>query len=495
MNVLFVLYGDTRTNTWGPISLFANKLINEGHDCVIAIPNYSDDGNSLSMNTLGIPTVNFDEVFLNKGKLFSNGEKANIIHASTPRIVIQKFLIKYQEKWPTPLIIYLEDNEIFIVEKYLDLSYKDILKLSNVELSKKIPDQLSNPVDYPYLLLLADALILIQDKLQIELPCYTRSFVIPWGVELDFFSPQAVSKKYSRVNFGIKDEDMVIVYHGGLNGFNREALIDLCKAVELINEYGVRCFLIRSGVNAFNFWEHLKPSSKNYIVELGVIDRSELPGLLNLADLFVQPGRIDPFEDLRLPSKVPEFLSMGKPVLMPNVNIATWMTDGADAIILKSGEPEEIARKCVDIFKDKQLLNDLGRNARAMAEVNFSLEKQSKKLIEAMQAAINLYDARVSTPVWRVAIDEGVQAAAIKKIELQQKLDLIADAVAFVQTSFICHLLGARVNSLTGVIEDNKQYIGLSSDGDAKTGFRSVVLNEGSKILKCLKRIVREFVD
>jgi hypothetical protein len=47
--------------------------------------------------------------------------------------------------------------------------------------------------------------------------------------------------------------------------------------------------------------------------------------LLALADLLVQPGKPDAFNDYRFPSKLPEFLSVGRPVILPDTNIAKHM--------------------------------------------------------------------------------------------------------------------------------------------------------------------------
>ena len=118
---------------------------------------------------------------------------------------------------------------------------------------------------------------------------------------------------------------------------------------------------------------------KSLIRDLGVIPRSDIPALLNIADVFVQPGRITPFEDLRLPSKIPEFLAMGKPLLLPNCHIADLFEDGIDAVILKTGEPQEIATKCLEIFADAELSTRLGKRARLIALEHFEIHKKPPK--------------------------------------------------------------------------------------------------------------------
>ena len=57
------------------------------------------------------------------------------------------------------------------------------------------------------------------------------------------------------------------------------------------------------------------------VIELGAVGWREIPGYLALADAFVQPGAPNDFNRYRLPSKLPEFLAMGRPVVLPNCNI------------------------------------------------------------------------------------------------------------------------------------------------------------------------------
>ena len=69
-----------------------------------------------------------------------------------------------------------------------------------------------------------------------------------------------------------------------------------------------------------------------------VADWREIPRYLALADAFVQPGAPDEFNRYRLPSKVAEFLAMGRPVILPRCNIGNELTEGENAMLLETGE-------------------------------------------------------------------------------------------------------------------------------------------------------------
>ncbi len=66
---------------------------------------------------------------------------------------------------------------------------------------------------------------------------------------------------------------------------------------------------------------------------------SEVPGYLALADAFVQPGAPDEFNRYRLPSKLPEFLAMGRPVILPRCNIGNELSDRENAMLLEWERP------------------------------------------------------------------------------------------------------------------------------------------------------------
>ena len=79
------------------------------------------------------------------------------------------------------------------------------------------------------------------------------------------------------------------------------------------------------------------------LIELGWVARRHIPELLAAADVLVQPGRPDDFNDYRFPSKVPEFLASGRPVVLPRTNIGLHLRDRREALLLDLGSAAEIA--------------------------------------------------------------------------------------------------------------------------------------------------------
>jgi glycosyltransferase involved in cell wall biosynthesis len=102
-------------------------------------------------------------------------------------------------------------------------------------------------------------------------------------------------------------------------------------------------------------------------MELGPIGWREVPDYLALADAFVQPGACDDFNRYRLPSKLPEFLAMGRPTIVPHCNIGHDLTHGENALLLEQGNAIEIMARVEDLLGDRELAGRLGEGARRFA--------------------------------------------------------------------------------------------------------------------------------
>jgi len=160
------------------------------------------------------------------------------------------------------------------------------------------------------------------------------------------------------------------------------------------------------------------------------LPKRELPDVLALADVFVQPGQINVFEDLRLPGKIPEFLAMARPVILPNVNIATLFRDGLDAVILRTGNPDEIAAKCIEIFSDPERANRIGRAGRLIAEKYFDVRSQARRLEVVYKTACNAFNPTIASEAWSGA---GPNTAVTQL--LAHKLSLLASSNAKLEFS------------------------------------------------------------
>jgi len=389
MNILFVLYGDFTSNSANPLTLYARELRSAGHNCAIAVPSGLETV-SLYANRTFRPVL-YEDVLAQPTAVFPDGRVADVIHACTPREVVRRFVTSYLAKSPTPLVVYLEDNERWIALHELGLQENTLRGETDLNIAQILPDGLSHPFRYPSFVGLADAVALIQDKLKNEVPPWVHCQTVMIGVDLQLFSPQQPDTRL-RKKYGVGETDRVIVYHGGVDKFKKSAIETLCKAIGIINDRGYPCKLLRTGIRPLDFLDTLTAESRSKISDLGLVPKAELPGILSLADVFVQPGEIDPFEDLRLPGKIPEFLGMARPVVIPDVNIAHLFADGINAVLLRTGSEEEIADKCIELFSDPEKADAIGRAGRLLAEQYFDVKSQARRLEQLYKVACANFD-------------------------------------------------------------------------------------------------------
>jgi glycosyltransferase involved in cell wall biosynthesis len=420
MNILFVLYGDFSSNSVHPLALYARELHKCGHNCAVVVPNNLETIQQCP-NVFFRPLL-YDDALHDPESIFPDGRPADVIHAWTPREVVRRFVTSYMAKRPTPLIVYLEDHESWIACRALGLEEAVLVQQTDQSISERIRDGLSHPFRYDSFIGLADAAAVIQDKLEVDVPPWVHCETVMPGVDLEFFSPR-MADPLLRKQYGIAENERVIVYPGGLNEFTRSLIETLCRAVCLINKQGYPCRLLRTGPFALDFIDQLPPEAATLINDLGVLPRSELPNLLALADVFVQPGKIDPFEDLRLPGKLPELLAMGRPVVMPDVNIAHLFEDGVNAVLTHTGSAEEIAAKCIELFSDPQQAERIGQGGRKFAEQYFDLKTQAKRLENVYDIACDNFNPKIAKEIWRIE-DENAPVTLL----LARKLKLLADS-------------------------------------------------------------------
>jgi glycosyltransferase involved in cell wall biosynthesis len=363
----------------------------------------------------------YDEVLNAPAAVFPDGRPADVIHACTPREAVRRFVSSYMGRLPTPFVIYLEDNEVWISMRVLGVDAEVLSQLSESEISQKLPPSFAHPFRYEGFIGLADAVAVIQDKLAAAVPPWVRCETVMIGADLEFFSPRPPDPSL-RAKYGLAESEKVIVYHGGINQFTRSAIETLCTAVGVIRQRGYPCRLLRSGRNPLDFLDHMPHETASAILDLGLIPRKELPDLLALADCFVQPGQPDAFEDLRLPGKIPEFLAMARPVILADANVSYLFRDGFDAVLLRTGSADEIATKCIELFSGPERANEIGRAGHLLAEKYFDVRRQARRLEQVYESARKDFSAQIASQTWR-----GADESTPVQLLLARKLRLLAD--------------------------------------------------------------------
>lgn len=103
-------------------------------------------------------------------------------------------------------------------------------------------------------------------------------------------------------------------------------------------------------------------SSKVKLV--GQIPSANIPAWLNKCTVGVLPIRRDVFLDFAFPNKLPEFIIMGKVVLMSRLKAIRHYFSEEALAYFEPNDPDDLARQMVRLYKDRALLAGLAAKAK-----------------------------------------------------------------------------------------------------------------------------------
>ncbi len=467
MNILFVNYGNFTTNSLNHISGFANWLCDHGNACIVAVPGEKETLSAVPDPRFSAAT--YAEVLARPAQ-FPDGRPADLLHAWTPREGVRKFVVAYQRLLPgTRLLVHLEDNEEYLLEVFGGKPVTELRELTEQQFPFPMVDGLPHPVRYHHLLRLADGVTVIQERLREFVPPDVPVHLLWPGVDFSIYHSQPVASGLRR-ELGLRADEKVVVFTGSVTFANASEMRDLYGAIRLLNESGTPTRLVRTGFTLPQFVRELGFDCSPWVVELGFVDKTRLPGLLALADVLVQPGRAGAFNDFRLPSKLPEYLSVGKPVVLPATNIGHQLTDGQEALILRRGDAAEIAALCAQIFSDPSLATNLGRAAGKFARQYFDLPTNADGLLKFYRQCVG----GPPNPSWAALreTEETELPALLSAVAQRLRANPLTDPVQ--QHEVLAHLddlarasrqLDANLQERAGTVKDLR----IHSDGLERT--------------------------
>lgn len=199
-----------------------------------------------------------------------------------------------------------------------------------------------------------------------------RIKVIPNAVRLDVFDLQRVSKRLSRQNLGISEQDIVLGFVGRLNSIKGVDL--LVRAMPLLLRQSRHYFLLLVGEGPER--ESLQTLAQKLRVDdrirfLGFCDN--IPQIVAAFDIGVVPSRQESFGIVCL-----EMMRMMVPLVSSGVGgMAEYVIDGKTGLMLKENTPEEICR-CVQLLSEDQKLRNSIVDAAYKLSERFSVQEYVK---------------------------------------------------------------------------------------------------------------------
>jgi glycosyltransferase involved in cell wall biosynthesis len=383
MNVAFVNYHDFTSNSAVHIARLADQLVAAGDDSAVLVP-----GSPETVRLLGehrFRALDFRQA-REDGLAFADGAPPALVHAWTPRESVRELTEELCARHGCPYLVHLEDNEEVITADRLGVSREELLA-ANGDFDGLISGPLSHPKRMRRFLAGAAGITVIVDRLLEFRPDGVPAEVIWPAFEPELFGDGPADPEL-RASLGLREGEAVVVYPGNVHNSNAAEVRSLYLAVAAVNRSGRSLRLVRLGRDFVRFLEPELKGAHAYVLEVPLVPRADVGRYLRLADVLVQPGQADAFNDYRFPSKLTEFLATGRPVVLPPANIGRFLEDGTECILLRRGDALEIAEVLERLLDDASLRARLGRGARAFAERSFSWPASAEKLRRFYERAL-----------------------------------------------------------------------------------------------------------
>ncbi|WP_415908487.1 glycosyltransferase [Oleiharenicola sp. Vm1] len=300
------------------------------------------------------------------------------MHAWTTRESVRRLAEELRQRQPCRLVVHLEDNEQQLLAHALGRSPAEIEALPAAALDALVPPDLSHPRRSREFLAGADGVTLITARLRELAPAAARCLTLWPAADARYFYPRPTPGEFRRT-LGFGPDMTVLFYHGNVHAANAVEVGELYTAVARLNEEGTPTTLIRAGLDTVAFPG--AEAARAHVLALGqILHHHHLPPLMALADIFVQPGVPDAFNDYRFPSKLPEFFALGRPVVLPRTNLGERVRHGVDAYVLARADADGIVSAVRALRADSALAARLATGAARFAEENFSWRRSAEAL-------------------------------------------------------------------------------------------------------------------
>jgi glycosyltransferase involved in cell wall biosynthesis len=378
-DIWIACHGPLACNSGEHVRALATELARSGHAITVCVPEITpDDG--------GLPAAVRVSTFAEAMRGPAVAPPA-LVHLWTPRERMRRFHEAVCRRFAAdiPHIVHLEDHEGLILARQMRLATAEIDDIRDGLRPLDVPDHLTHPMLGGRLLATAAGITALAEPLVAALPAGLPVAVIHPGFDPAFAAPRPGAARAVRARLGLPPDRHVVTYTGNVHAANVDEVRSLFIAVALVNRMGLALTIVRTGQDHVPLVDHGADILRGHTIDLGIVPRDELPDLVHAADVLVQPGRVDDWNAHRFPSKLPDFLVSGRPVILPRVNVGALLAPGREAIVLEEATAESIARTLVEWLPKRDALDAVGRAGAAFAHRELTWGR-------AAEAVARLYD-------------------------------------------------------------------------------------------------------
>jgi len=378
MNIVFVSHCNFLGQSAYHVHSIVKELTARGCACVICVPDKPEA--ALQHVRPAVPIIGYD-VAREEGIAFPDGQGPALIHCWTPREHVRRFTQMMADRYGCPYVVHLEDNEFEVLNRDLQSrGFKTMDKIDPEMEHEALSSYLIHPSRYDRFMSHAAGFTVLMDRLLEHVPDGTPGLVFWPGYDEIFSDIPIQDQSALRMKYGVPVDSFVVYYGGNFHEINRDEVQQMMLALMLAKDQGIPLWFLKTGTN--DLPDILDTAvCGSFITDLGFIPRDQLPELLAIADVLIQPGRSDAFNDYRFPSKLPEALISGKPVILPRSNLGRFLVNGVDALVTETNRMDELVAKLRILYQYPERRSVIGGNGQAFARANLQWGHAAEKIL------------------------------------------------------------------------------------------------------------------
>lgn len=196
-----------------------------------------------------------------------------------------------------------------------------------------------------------------------------RIFSIPTGVDLKKFNPLNVKPAFKAEGFAIGMIGVLRSWKG--HRFFIEAIPEILEKIS-----DAYFYIIGDGPQYENIKKLISEQPfKNRVFMLGY--REDIPEVMVSLDLIVHPS----YANEGVPQSILQAMAMEKPVIASDTGaIKEVVIHEKTGLLIPTKNPNEIAVKVIEIYKNPKLAAGFGKEGRRLVEESYSMDKMLDKI-------------------------------------------------------------------------------------------------------------------
>lgn len=345
-------------------------------------------GTKISMNAIHLnsKTIEYEGIIIER--TLKSTKKSKNIFIKIFRPTRERFfaLRLFKRKIKKNSVVYLISGSNFDCLFYYILSklfkYKYVHERSEYPMLVRNPKPIKtfyyNKMILPWCFKLFDGMVIMTDTLINFYSKFVRASCIickiPMTVDTDRFSRKSERR------------EKYIGYVGSFSS-KKDGVDNLIKAFGLIkNEIDGYVLKIAGSSKNFEEKKHLTDLSIKYDLEdklefVGQKTREQIPDFLMKASLLVLARPESKQAEGGFPTKLGEYLSTGKPVIVTEVGeINHYLVNGKNAYFVKPGSVEDLSRKMKQVIHEYTVAETIGKEGKKVAINKFDYRIHVEKL-------------------------------------------------------------------------------------------------------------------